>query len=234
MIQGKKILGIIPARGGSKGILGKNIRVIAGKPLIAWTIEEAKKSKYLDRLILSSDDAAIIKVAKKWDLEVPFVRPSDLARDNTPGVDPVLHALKELPGYDYVVLLQPTSPLRSSSDIDGCIEACISKNAPVCVSVVKSEKSPYWSFELKGGRLAPLFEPEISSRRRQDLPSSFSLNGAGYVAKTGWFLEAKTFICPETTAFEMSREGSLDIDTELDIRICEIILSEIKNELFDE
>lgn len=123
-----KILAIIPARGGSKGVPRKNIRDLAGKPLIAWTIEEAKKSKYITRLILSSEDEEIIEAAKKYGCEVPFVRPIELAQDNTPGIEPVLHAIEKCPGYDYVLLLQPTSPLRTVEDIDGCIEFLLNKN----------------------------------------------------------------------------------------------------------
>ncbi|MEH2097772.1 acylneuraminate cytidylyltransferase family protein, partial [Nostoc sp.] len=121
MIHGKKVLAIIPARGGSKAVPRKNIREIGGKPLIAWTIEEAKKSQYIDRLILSSEDDEIISIAQKWGCEIAFKRPVELAQDDTPGIAPVLHALNQLPIYDYVVLLQPTSPLRQVIDIDGCI-----------------------------------------------------------------------------------------------------------------
>lgn len=125
MINNKKILAIIPARGGSKGLPRKNIRELAGKPLIAWTIEAGRKSKYIDRLIVSSEDFEIIEVAKKYGAEIPFVRPKHLAEDESLGLDPVFHALRELPGYDIVVLLQPTSPLRLTEDIDACIEQLI-------------------------------------------------------------------------------------------------------------
>src|SRR5882757_6235043 len=111
MINNRSVLGLIPARGGSKGVPRKNIRVAGGKPLIAWTADEACKSRFLDRLVLSSEDPEIIEVARRLGIEVPFRRPLELASDNTPGIDPVLHALGELPGYHYVVLLQPTSPL---------------------------------------------------------------------------------------------------------------------------
>ena len=121
MIEGKKVLAVIPARGGSNGVPRKNIIDVGGKPLIAWTIEEARKSKYIDRLILSSDDREIIEIAKRWGCEVPFEQPAEMARDGTPGIAPVLHAIEMLPDYDYVVLLQPTSPLRQVEDVDGCI-----------------------------------------------------------------------------------------------------------------
>lgn len=223
MIRGKKVLEVIPARGGSKGVPGKNIRVVAGKPLIAWTIEEAKKSRFLDRVMLSSDDHTIIKVAREWGAEVPFVRPSELAQDNTPGVDPVLHAIREVPGYDYVVLLQPTSPLRTADDIDGCIEACLSSGVPSCVSVTVPDKSPYWMYTLTSGkRMKPVMAGETYSCR-QSLPSVYALNGAVYVAEVKWLEEHKTFLTDETIAFEMPREHSLDIDTELDLRLFEFL-----------
>lgn len=223
MIKGKKVLGIIPARGGSKGIPGKNIRMVAGKPLIAWTIEVAKQSKYLDRLILSSDDAEIIKVAKEWGADVPFVRPAELAQDDTPGVDPVLHALKETPEYDYVVLLQPTSPLRTVEDIDQCIETCLNLAAPACASVTVPEKSPYWMYTVNAdNRMKPLLAAG-SFTRRQDLPVVYALNGAVYVAEVDWLKLNKVFVTEETVAFEMSKDHSVDIDTERDIELFEFI-----------
>jgi len=128
MINNKTILTIIPARGGSKGVKRKNVRNLAGKPLIAWTIEAAKNSKYLDRVVLSSEDKEIIKIAKEYGCEVPFVRSKELAKDDTPGIDVVLHALNMIrERYNYVVLLQPTSPLRTECHIDECIELCVKK-----------------------------------------------------------------------------------------------------------
>ena len=218
MYKNKKILGIIPARGGSKGLRRKNILLVAGKPLIAWTIEAARKSKYLDRVILSSEDPEIISVAKKSGCEVPFVRPKTLAGDKTTGIEPVLHAIKTLKeSYDYVVLLQPTSPLRSSADIDGCIKQCISMNSSSCVTVTKPDKSPFWMFSLtRKGRLKPLLKAKRGIRR-QDLPEVYALNGAVYVAESSRLLKARSFITYDTLAYEMPQERSLDIDTEADL-----------------
>ena len=149
MIKDKTVLAIIPARGGSKGVPLKNIRDVGGKPLIAWTIMEGKKSKYIDRLILSSEDERIINVAKKLGCEVPFTRPSSLAQDETPSIDVIVHAVQTIPEkYDYIVLLQPTSPLRKVTDIDNCIEQCLQKNAKACVSVTEPEKSPFWMYKI--------------------------------------------------------------------------------------
>ena len=227
MIQGKKILGVIPARGGSKGLPGKNIRVLAGKPLIAWTIEEAKKSACIDRLILSSENQEIIRVAREWDCEVPFVRPVELAADETPGIEPVLHALEALPeSYDYVVVLQPTSPMRTVIDIDNCIRMCMENGMHSCVSVTAVDKSPYWMYKLdESDRLIPLFPDMSLTPRRQDLPVVHAINGALYVAECSWLKMNKKFIADETIGFVMSKERSIDIDTELDLNFLEFLLS---------
>ncbi len=220
MIDGKSVLAIIPARGGSKGVPRKNIREAGGKPLIAWTIEEAKKSKYIDRLILSSDDAEIIQVAQSWGCEAPFVRPAELAQDDTPGIDPVLHAMEILPEYEIVVLLQTTSPLRSVADIDACIEQCMTNQANACVSLTQAEQSPYWMYTVgTGGEMQPLIPTSQVFARRQDLPQAYILNGAVYVARRDWLRQSKTFLTGETLGFVMPPERSLDIDTELDLQI---------------
>jgi N-acylneuraminate cytidylyltransferase len=227
MYKGKSILGLIPARGGSKGLPRKNILPLLGKPLVAWTIEEAKKSRYIDRLILSSEDSEIIATARQWGCEAPFVRPAELAGDDTPGIDPVLHALQAIPeSYDYVVLLQVTSPLRTAEDIDRCLEYCINKNAPVCIAVTEPEKSPYWMYRLdEGNRLIPLMDEGYTSLRRQDLPTTYVINGAVYVVGTGWVKQHRTFLTPETLAYVMPRERSIDVDSGQDIIICELLLS---------
>ena len=210
------MLGVIPARGGSKGVPGKNIRLVAGKPLIAWTIEAAQSSKSLDHVVLTSDDREIIDVAKKYNCNAPFVRDSHLAIDTTPTVDVVLDALDRCPGYEWVVLLQPTSPLRTAQDIDQAVEQCIALNAPSCVSVCLAQESPYWMFTLNQDQnLAPLL-PNVAVTRRQDLPPVYSLNGAIYVAKSEWLRQKRTFLTPDTVAYEMPVERSLDIDTETD------------------
>lgn len=227
MYQGKSIIGIVPARGGSKGLPRKNILPLLGKPLVAWTIEEAKKSKYIDRLILSSEDDEIISVAHTWGCEVPFVRPIELAKDDTPGIEPVLHALNTLQEkYDYVVLLQPTSPLRQVDDIDVAIQKCINSNAPGCVTVSEPDKSPYWMYSLDNlYHLNPLIDTgKNTTHRRQELPKSYALNGAVYVSKTKWIEKNREFISSETIAHIMPKERSYDIDTELDFKICEFLL----------
>lgn len=213
--EGQQVLGVITARGGSKRVPGKNIRVVGGKPLLAWTIEAGRASRYIDRLILSSDDEAIIEVARLWGCEAPFLRPAALAKDETPGVIPVLHALEQLPGYDVVVLLQPTSPLRTAADIDGCLERYAASDANACVSVAPAEKRPHWMYFLdEAGRM----EPILGARADQPPRPAYALNGAVYVAKADWLEGARTFVTPETVAYLMPASHSFDIDTELDFR----------------
>ena len=229
MIQGKSVLAIIPARGGSKGIPRKNIKLLAGKPLIAWTIVEAKKSKYIDRLILSSEDKEIIQVAKDWGCEVPFVRPLELAKDDTPGIEPVFHAIKSLKRkYDYIVLLQPTSPMRLVDDIDGCIEACVSAKAPSCVSVTEVSQHPLWMYTIESlGYLSPIMQHEKEINCRQDLPSLYVLNGAVYIAENHFLENKRSFLTAMTKAYVMTKKRSLDIDEDIDLKLCEILMSAV-------
>lgn len=219
MIDGKSVLGVIPARGGSKGLLRKNVRIAAGKPLIAWTIEAGLRSTTLDRLVLSSEDPEIMELACGLGCEVPFRRPAELATDQTPGIEPVLHVLRQLPGYDYVVLLQPTSPLRTARDIDCSVELCVRSKSRACVSIVQSTEHPYLMFTMGFGSTLKRLLPEAAHVHcRQDYPKVYLLNGAIYVAETEWLQQSHTFVSDETIGFEMPRERSLDIDTEEDLR----------------
>ncbi|EFL50825.1 N-acylneuraminate cytidylyltransferase [Solidesulfovibrio fructosivorans JJ]] len=218
MLAGGTVLAIIPARGGSKGVSGKNIREVGGKPLIAWTIEAAKGSRFVDRVILSSDDSTIIGVALAHGCEVPFTREARLAQDDTPSIDVVFDAIERCPGFDWVLLLQPTSPLRTAEHIDSAMKHCQQHNAPSCVSVCQAKESPYWMFTLcKGNKLQPLL-PAAEFARRQDLPPVFILNGAIYLARTEWMMKHKKFISLGTVAYEMPDELSIDLDTESDFQ----------------
>lgn len=225
MIENKSVLAIIPARGGSKGVPHKNIREVAGKPLIGWTIEEAKKSGFIDRLVVSTDDLEIADIAIRWGGEVPFLRPVELARDDSSGIAPVIHMLTTIQrSYDLVVLLQPTSPLRTAEDIDGAIALMVNQKAKACVSVVEPDKSPYWMYSLDGaGHLVSLLKGDYACR--QDIPPIYALNGAVYVAEVSWLLTKQVFISDETVAYIMPKDRSIDIDTETDIAISNIILS---------
>ena len=229
MIAGKTILAVIPARGGSKRIPRKNVRVLAGKPLIAWTIEEARKSKYIDKLILSSDDLETISISKQYGCQVPFVRPAELARDDTPGADVALHAIERCPGYSFVLLLQPTSPLRTVRHIDSIIEAVRADQAKCMVSLSVPDSHPMWMFHIdERKRLLPLQRAQIPSCRQQ-LSTLYTLNGALYIASSTWLQRKRTFLTAETQGFYMEPEASLDIDTNLDFFICECLLKTKKN-----
>lgn len=221
-----KIFALISARGGSKGIPRKNIRRIAGKPLIAWTIEAALSSRMLDAVVVSTDDEEIAEVARRWGAQVPFLRPTYLAQDDSPGIDPVLHAINHLPGFDAVILLQPTSPLRTTEDIDVCVGLARDMQAPSVVSVSEPVKHPYWMYRLGADqRLQTLIDvPPIS--RRQELPPVYALNGALYYARSDWLKQHRTFVTAETVAYVMPPERSVDLDTLLDWKLAEILLKE--------
>jgi len=226
MIEDLKVLALIPARGGSKGIPQKNIISLAGKPLIAWTIEAAKRSQYIDRLVLSSDCSNIQAVAREYGCGVPFNRPAELATDEASTMDVVLDTLKRITGYDILVLLQTTSPLRLAADIDGCLEALIESKAPACVSVRAALDHPYLSYRITGnGKISPYAVPTSGgSLRRQDLPPAWCLNGAVYVAHAQWLCQSGSFICAETQSYCMPTERSIDIDTPSDLMLAENIL----------
>jgi CMP-N,N'-diacetyllegionaminic acid synthase len=217
----QSILAIIPARGGSKGLPRKNIRLLNGKPLLAWTIEAALKSGVIDRCIVSTDDEEIAKIAKDWGADVPFLRPKHLATDESSGLDPVFHAIEMLPGYRHVVLLQPTSPLRDEYDIRNAISIYLKNSYRSYVSVTQVARHPYHCFKVtESSSIVPLF-PDQDIKRRQDLPSFYSLNGAIYIADIAWFLQNKTFIAADTHGFVMPVEKSLDIDTLRDFHMAE-------------
>lgn len=224
--QSPRILGLIPARGGSKGIPRKNVKLISGKPLIAWTIEAALRSRQLAAVVVSTDDAEIADVARRYGAQVPFMRPAELAQDGTPGLDPVLHALECLPQYDNVMLLQPTSPLRTTEDIDACISLRHRSGAPAAVSVTEPERHPFWMYTLgQGGGMHPLMNaPAVT--RRQELPPVYAANGALYYTEAGWLRAGRAFITPETVAYIMPADRSVDLDTPLDWKLAELLLKE--------
>lgn len=217
MIHNETVLAIIPARGGSKGLPGKHNRDLNGKPLIAWTIETALQSAYLDRVILSSDCESIIRTARSYGCEVPYVRDPILAQDETPMMDVIFDAIDRCPGYEWTVLLQPTSPLRLVSDIDNALQQCVHYKAPACVSVCAAQEKPHWMYTISDEqKMHPLFAEHARATRRQDLPIYYSLNGALYIAKTEWLLRSRDFLGSDTIAYIMPVERSIDIDTARD------------------
>ncbi|WP_139062656.1 cytidylyltransferase domain-containing protein [Selenomonas sp. oral taxon 149] len=227
-----KLLAVLPARGGSKGIPKKNIRLLGGKPLIAYTIEAAKGVSAIDRLIVSTDDAEIAEVAREYGADVPFLRPKELAGDAAPVSGAILHLLNAFPAYDSVLLLQPTSPFRQKEDIEGFLSFAKRSAAKVCVSVTEVEHSPYWMYTVEAeDRLKPILPlPTEAMYQRQKLPSCYRLNGALYYAQTAYYKEHKTFLTEDTLGYTMDRRRSLDIDTEEDLVMAEWILANRREE----
>ncbi|WP_319588654.1 acylneuraminate cytidylyltransferase family protein [uncultured Desulfobulbus sp.] len=233
MYKNKKIIAVIPARGGSKGLPGKNIRQIAGKPLIAWSIKAAQESRYVDKLIVSTDSQEIADVATSWGADVPFIRPAELASDEAKSIDVILHALNIMqsptPRFSLVLLLQPTSPLRTGKDIDNAVELLFEKNAKSIVSVCKAEHHPWWTNTLpENGGMKDFLRTEICNTNRQQLPIYYRLNGAIYLAEICFIEKVKSFITEGTFAHLMRQEYSIDIDTLIDFRLAEIYLMDRK------
>jgi len=226
MYKRKTFFAVIPARGGSKRLSRKNIRDLAGKPLISWTIEAAKNSKYIDHIVVSTDDREIADVSMKCKAKV-LMRPNELATDTTNSTDVVMHAIeKQNINYDYVILLQPTSPLRTSEHIDEAIELLISKNASVIISVCETDHSPLWSNTLpEDGSMNNFIKEEYKDKRSQDLPIHYRLNGAIYIAETKLFKRDRKFkMGVNTLPYVMERSKSIDIDSHLDFMYAKCII----------
>jgi len=228
VIANRSVLAVIAARGGSKGLPNKNVADLGGRPVVAWSVAAGKGSRYVDRLILSSDDPKIIRAARAAGGEAPFKRPARLATD-TASIYPVLfHALDALKEpYDYIVLLQATSPLRTAEDIDACIRLCHRVGAPAVVSVCPAAKPPQWMFTLDARhRLRRISKVRRAADRRQDLPPVYIPNGAVYVARTGWLRRHASFVGPETRGYVMPPERSVDIDTHLDLLLARALVAD--------
>jgi len=222
----KKFLAIIPARGGSKRLPRKNVLDLEGKPLIAWSIEAGLQSDYIDKVVVSSDDAEILAVSEKFGAEI-VKRPDALSSDSSTTFDAIKHTIDNVEGYEYVVLLQPTSPLRSAKQIDEAIELLEAKNADAVVSVCEMEHSPLWSNTLDNSLSMDNFlSDEVLNKRSQDLETYFRLNGAIYICKIEKLLEEKSFFLKENIfAYVMSRESSVDIDEEIDFKMAKLLMN---------
>ncbi|HJV88511.1 MAG TPA: acylneuraminate cytidylyltransferase family protein [Noviherbaspirillum sp.] len=230
-INNHVVIGLIPARGGSKGVLRKNLRMIGGKPLVGFTIQAALSSRYIDATYLSSDDDEILAYGENNGVK-PMRRPSELSSDTASAVGVVKHFLDALQphlvGQDpYIVYLQPTSPLRSGIHIDAALLQMMMQQAHSLMSVVEMAKSPFKSFSLDDhGRLKSIFDEAMSNQRRQDLPKAYMPNGAIYVFRSSEFLSKGGFPSNGSVPFMMSQDESIDIDTEEDVRHIEYILKE--------
>jgi CMP-N,N'-diacetyllegionaminic acid synthase len=224
------IVGLITARGGSRGIPRKNVTDVAGKPLIAWTIEAALASRHLSEVIVSTDDEEIAATARTYGACVPFMRPAELARDDSPHFAVVEHAIDWLKTHrrvpvQFLLLLQPTSPLRTAQDIDAAVELGSLKQAPAVVSVMHTDHHPYTTYRLQADGTLDVFVPTtIDYLRRQALPPAYVLNGAIYLNDCEVLLRARTFVPQGTRAYVMPAERSLDIDSPWDLHLANLIL----------
>lgn len=219
-------MGVIPARGGSKGIPKKNIVKLRGKPLIYYTINAALESKNLDRFIVSTDDKEIARISKNNGAEV-MMRPKYLARDDTPTIPVIRYVIKELEksNYhpDFVMILQPTTPMRTSLDIDSSINMMIKSRANSLVSVCLTKEIPYWMYKIKKGRTKPLMKTK-KAYRRQNLPLIYKKNGAISIARTPYLMKKDSIFDKDSIAFVMPPERSIDIDEPSDLNKAEMLM----------
>lgn len=217
MIGDKRVLGLIPARAGSRGLPAKNVRPMAGKPLIAWTIEAAQGSRLLDQILVSTDDVAVAAVATEMGCPPPFMRPAKLAGAEASVIDAIAHALEQVGGrWDYIVLLQPTSPLRRADDIDAAIRLCDETGAPSVISVSPALKPALFQAVVDGeGRLVDAATPSEGA--------AVTLNGAVYVGRPERLLVDRTFRISGARALVMAPERGWDVDSLFDFVICEAL-----------
>ncbi len=216
-----KVVAIIPARGGSKKIPRKNLVNFSGKPLMQWSIDAALKSKYITDVVVSSDDDEILNVAQLNEEVIAIKRPIELAQDSSKTAPVLTHVLESLKGikYDYLILLQPTSPLRTAEDINLAFEKLLNSQATSLISVCELEHHPYKTFKLdEKGYLQGIINNEYPFYPRQNLPKTYRANGAIYIVEVEEFVKKNTLLTNKTLHFEMSIESSLDIDTIKDLR----------------
>ena len=234
MYSGKRFLAIIPARGGSKGIPHKNIMDLCGKPLISYSIEAAKRSKYIDYVLVSTDDVGIKEVSMKYGANVPFLRPDKISSDEAKSIDVVLHGIEFLKNhgekFDYVVLLQPTSPLRTYEDIDSAIELILEKKESSLVSLCQVDENPILMRTIEENNLKPILQFNGDNLRRQDLPTYYIFNGALYINTVEMLLKENAFVNEKSIPYIMEKNKSVDIDTIIDAKLAEYILEEKSND----
>lgn len=225
MYNNKKIIAIIPARSGSKGLKDKNIKELNRKPLIAYTIEAAKKANIFDEIFVSTDSEKYAEISRKYGANVPFLRSSENSDDKASSWDVVREVLSKLDKkFDIVVLLQPTSPLRTSDDIKGAIELFFKKDADTVVSVCETPHPIFWCNTLNKDCLMKNFIKKEYQKPRQQLPKSYTLNGAIYICKAE-NIDNLDFYCDKSYGYIMSKENSIDIDSEIDFKFAELYLS---------
>jgi len=219
---------IVPARGGSKGIPRKNLCPVLGRPLLHYSVMAGLGASSVDRVVVSTEDAEIARVAAGMGAEV-LDRPAGLATDEAPTIDVVLHALDALEAQGQtvgaVVLLQPTSPLRTAADVDAAVGLWREGGCDSVVSVAMSDHPPQWSFTIEGGLLRPLFEDKFLRMRRQEVPATYRTVGAVFVASRDTLRRHHGFYGGRVRPYVMPKERSVDVDTELDLALVELLMS---------
>ncbi len=228
--ESKKTLVLIPARAGSKGLPGKNTRPLAGKPLLAWSIDAARKAG-LTQIEVSTDSEEIAAIARSHGARVPALRPTELARDTASSFEVIQHCLQQATDrgeeYEQILLLQPTSPLRCATDIAAAFQLMQNRNAEAIVSVTTCDHHPWWSNGLpENGNMADFLRPEVRNCNRQQLPPYYRLNGAIYLAEISSLQQQQGFIGPRTHALIMPAERSVDIDSLLDFQLAELLINQ--------
>jgi N-acylneuraminate cytidylyltransferase len=231
------IVALIPARGGSKGVHRKNIRLLGGKPLIGHAIQSALESRLINRVVVSTDDQEIMDIAEEYGAEVPFLRPRELATDDSPEWLTWQHAIRTLDATEehspmlVLVCVPPTAPLRSSSDIDRCIDALLNSDADVVITVTPASRSPYFNMVTlaENGQAQLAISPDGglhgAVHRRQDAPELYDMATVAYVARPDFVLRADSLFDGNVMAVVVPKERALDIDTELDFEIAEFMIS---------
>lgn len=240
MYKGVSILGVIPARGGSKSVPGKNIKPFGGKPLITYTIKAAQQSRHLTSFLVSTDDDRIAAIAREYGAPVPFQRPAELAQDHSEGLKVIQHAVEFLrqacnERYDYVMVLQPTSPLRTADDIDRCIEKIVDTGCDSVMSMVEIvDFSPKKLKKIEDDTIVPLFEDEgRTSAQRHALPKVYKRNCAIYLTRTDLILQGDLF-GKVSRPYLMPPERSVDINTPADFELASLHLSRLRQEAGEE
>jgi CMP-N-acetylneuraminic acid synthetase len=225
MYKNKTFLAVILARGGSKRLPKKNMLDLNGKPLIAYSIKAGLESKYIDRVVVSSDAKEILDISKQFGADI-IKRPDELASDTATSFDAIKHTIEYTEKYDYVVLLQPTSPLRTYNNIDEAIELLINKKADSIISVCETDHSPLWSNILpKDGSMKGFLQDDILNKRSQDLDVYYRLNGAIYICNIDKIKEEQSFFLKDNIfAYKMNRKSSIDIDEEIDFKLAKVLL----------
>jgi len=229
MVHGKTVLALVPARGGSKGLVRKNVLPFNGRPLICWTVEQARAAQTVDRVMVSTDDTEIAAAARDCGAEVPFMRPGALAQDATGSVEVIMHALEWLKSNesyvpDLIILLQATTPLRTAGDIDECVRLLCEKGTESVVSVTVSEGNPYYNLVECSDCGYVAISKKGAYTRRQEVPAVYRINGAVYGWHTGIVLREKKVLTARSRMYLMPKERSVDIDDAIDFAIAEFLV----------